>query len=124
MTGSDVPNLSLLSSIQRLKEATHKLPSSAPEGTSGGVIYRNFRTKPSEIEGSIFEKIDQAYTRCFSHNPSSSINPLDNVLRGRFGMDIVIRFFEGCAHSPKMDSGALHLTELKVNQLTDLVYAR
>ncbi|EUC56077.1 HAT family dimerization protein, partial [Rhizoctonia solani AG-3 Rhs1AP] len=39
-------------------------------------------------------------------------------------MDAVIRFFEECARSPKLDSSASHLTELKIGQLTDLVYAR
>ena len=124
MAGSNTPNSSLLAAIRRLKEATRKLPTSTPEGTSSGLVYRNFSTRPNELEGPIFEKIDQAYTRCFSLNPSSGVDPVGNVLRGRFGMNVVVQFFEGCAPSPKMDTSALHLTELKVNQLTDLVYAR
>ncbi|EUC62498.1 hypothetical protein RSOL_422410, partial [Rhizoctonia solani AG-3 Rhs1AP] len=100
------------------------LPLSTPEGSIDGVVWQNFNVSLRSIEGAIFEKIDQAYTRCFSRLPNSSADPVDNILRGSYGMDVVIRFFEECAWSPKLDSSALHLTELKVGQLTDLVYAR
>jgi hypothetical protein len=39
-------------------------------------------------------------------------------------MDIVIKFLDQLAHFPKMSSSPIHLTELKVGQLTDLVYTR
>ncbi|KAF8749957.1 protein dimerization [Rhizoctonia solani] len=124
MAGSALPNASLLAAIERLKAATAKLPLSTPEGSNEGIVWRNFSLKPQNITGAIFETIDQAFTRCFSRIPGSNADPLDNILRGSCGMDIVIQFFEECARSPKLDSGASHLTELKVGQLTDLVYAR
>jgi hypothetical protein len=124
MPGPDLPNTSLFSAIERLKLATTNLPLSTPEGSISGPIWRNFNISPHNIKGAIFEKIDQAYTRCFSRLPDSSADPIDNILRGPYGMDIVIRFFEECARSPKLDSSASHLTELKVGQLTDLVYTR
>ncbi|KAG8749779.1 hypothetical protein FRC11_011045, partial [Ceratobasidium sp. 423] len=124
MSGPNLPNPSLLSAIDRLKAATAKLPRSTPEGSIDGIVWRNFNASPHNNTGAIFEKIDQAYTRCFSPLPGSSIDPIDNILRGSYGMDIVICFFEECARSSKLDSSASHLTELKVGQLTNLVYAR
>ncbi|CCO38131.1 hypothetical protein BN14_12296 [Rhizoctonia solani AG-1 IB] len=106
MPGPDLPNTSLFSAIERLKLATTNLPLSTPEGSISGPIWRNFNISPHNIKGAIFEKIDQAYTRCFSRLPDSSADPIDNILRGPYGMDIVIRFFE------------------EFGQLTDLVYTR
>ncbi|CUA72929.1 Zinc finger BED domain-containing protein 4 [Homo sapiens] [Rhizoctonia solani] len=124
MSSSDLPNLSLLSAIERLKAATAKLPASTPEGSIDGVVWQNFNVSPHSAKGAIFEKIDQACARCFSRLPNSSTDPINNIVRGPYGMDVVIRFFEECAQSSKLDSSASHLTELKVGQLTDLVYNR
>jgi hypothetical protein len=124
MSGQVLPNSSLLSAIHALSNATAELPKSTPEGSANGVIWKNFSAKPDDVQGPIFEKIDQAFTRCFPRNPESNELQVDNVLRGTFGMDLVIKFFEQCAHFPKMTSSDLHLTTLKVKQLTDLVYMR
>ncbi|CAE6445098.1 unnamed protein product [Rhizoctonia solani] len=122
MPGPGLPNPWLLSVIEQLKSATSKLPLKTPESPVDGAIWRNFNINLNDIDGASFEKIDQAYTRCFSRLPGSSADPIDNILRGSYG--VVIRFFEDCARSQKLDTGASHLTELKVGQLTDLVYAR
>ncbi|CEL59196.1 similar to zinc finger protein [Rhizoctonia solani AG-1 IB] len=124
MSGPNLPNVSLLLSIERLKTAIEQLPLSTPEGSSDGVVWQNFNINLHKVRGPIFEAINQAYTRCFSRIPGSIADPVDNILRGSYGMDVVVHFFEECARSPMLDSSALHLTELKVGQLTDLVYAR
>lgn len=124
MSGTTLLNQSLLSAIQRLKDATAKLPQSTPEGSADGAIWENFNVNPQDVDGPIFEKINQAFTQCFPRNSQSGDLPLENVLRGNFGMDIVITFFEQCAYFAKMTSSDLHMTELKVGQLIDLVHMR
>jgi hypothetical protein len=124
MSGPALPRASLLSAIECLKDAIAALPKSTPEGSADGVVWCNFNMNPYDVKGPIFERIDYAFTQCFSQNPTSGLDLAQNVLRGTFGMDIVIKFLEQLAHFPKMSSSDLHLTELKVGQLTDLVYTR
>ncbi|KAG9077092.1 hypothetical protein FRC06_009102 [Ceratobasidium sp. 370] len=124
MSGPALPDSPLLSAIQALSNTTAELPQSTPEGLANGIIWKNFNTKPEDVQGLIFEKIDQAFTWCFPRDPESKELQVDNVLRGAFRMDLVINFFKRCAHSSKMTSSDLHLTTLKVKRLTDLVYMR
>ncbi|KAG9127249.1 hypothetical protein FRC07_015155 [Ceratobasidium sp. 392] len=120
-------NSDLLTALQKLKDAVRELPESTPEGASDGIVGRNFISQRlKDDEDAIWETTDQAYTQCFSKTPGSNLSPEDNVLRGRFGMDLVLGFFGAAAQSSKLRSDEAFLIQLKLNQLnqlTDIVYA-
>ncbi|KAG9079474.1 hypothetical protein FRC06_007704, partial [Ceratobasidium sp. 370] len=119
------PNSELLDALRKLKDAVQQLPESTPEGALDDIVGRNFASQRLQGgEGGIWEAIDQAYTRCFSKEPTSNPDPKNNVLKGRFGMDLVLGFFDTAVKSPELKSSEAFLVQLKLNQLTDLVYAR
>lgn len=116
-----MPNASFINSVQRLREAVSALPSFTPLAPSGGILYHNFKAKPSSLKGDLWEKTNQAYTRCFS---SANGVPTDHILRGPFGMNAVVDFFEDFMSAPGISSGSLFLIEQIIDQITKLVYAR
>ncbi|QRV87055.1 Zinc finger, BED-type predicted [Ceratobasidium sp. AG-Ba] len=121
MPGPPLPNSAFQDALERLKEATSKLPMSTPEGSPDGVVWRHFGARPKDIKGSLFRRINQAFTECFL---GESCTGMDNVERGSYGMDAVVRFLDECAKSPKISSSDLCIMELKIGQLVDLVYSR
>ncbi|KAF8596776.1 hypothetical protein BDV93DRAFT_513852 [Ceratobasidium sp. AG-I] len=52
------------------------------------------------------------------------MDPLDNILKGAFGMDLVISCFTDCVLLLNLSSSNLFLTGLKIGQLTALVHGR
>ncbi|KAG8729132.1 hypothetical protein FRC10_004269, partial [Ceratobasidium sp. 414] len=110
--------------LRKLKDAVQQLPKSTQEGASDGIVGRNFASQRFQGgEGNIWETIDQAYTWCFSKDPTSNPNPENNVLKGQFGMDLILEFFDTAAKSPELKSSEVLFVQLKLNQLMDLVYA-
>ncbi|KAG8707835.1 hypothetical protein FRC09_001583 [Ceratobasidium sp. 395] len=119
------PDADLLNALEKLKEAVEQLPKSTPEGVADGIVGQNFAHEQlKNVEGSLWELVDRAYTRCFSITPGSNQSPETNIQRGRFGMDLVIEFFDSLAHSSRLKSSDIFLVQLKLQQLTELVYTR
>ncbi|KAG8734313.1 hypothetical protein FRC10_011763, partial [Ceratobasidium sp. 414] len=117
------PNPELLEAFKKLKGAVNQLPTSTPLGPSGGIVGRNFDAKRfNDAEGTIWEKIDCAYTRCFAKIPNSNPDPKNNVLAGPSGMELVLNLFETVIEHPDLKHQDVFLLGLKINQLTDLVY--
>ncbi|KAF8597162.1 hypothetical protein BDV93DRAFT_38465 [Ceratobasidium sp. AG-I] len=118
-----MPEMSLSSALQLLRNAVDALPSSTPVAHHSGIVYRHFKTKPSAIRGDVWRETSNAYEHCF-RNPGSSKVPIDNVLRGQYGMDSVVAFFEDLATLSNISSSSLFLIEQTIRQITSLVYDR
>jgi hypothetical protein len=118
-----MPDPSLFEALKQLRAAVADLPSSTPPGHPSGLVYRNFKTKPSELVEDVWTKMADACTCCFTNESSSNKKPMDDVLLGRYGMDSVITFFEELTKLPGVSSSSLFLIEQKIRQITDLVYA-
>lgn len=119
-----MPESSLYTAVRCLREAVASLPDSITTGHQSGVLYRNFKTKPSAIKGDPWGRTNQAYTRCFSQDPKKKTNPVENICRGPYGMDAVVAYLEEFTTLDGTPSTTLFLVEQLVKQLTDLVNDR
>lgn len=80
-------------------------------------IYRYFHDQNVPEGESAWQFVDRAYLRCFQVE-----NPTENVLRGPYGMDLVISFLKELAQHRSMDSDGLQMLALKIQQLVELVH--
>ncbi|KAG9080198.1 hypothetical protein FS749_008088 [Ceratobasidium sp. UAMH 11750] len=119
-----MPDPSFFEALQRLRNAVAALPSSTPIGHPSGTVYRAFKAVPSSRNRDPWTITSEVYTRCFADNPASGKRAVDNILRGRYGMDCVVAFFADFENLPGVSSSSLFLVERKIEQLTDLVYER
>ena len=76
MSGPALLNSSLLSANRALSEATTELAQSTPEGWANDVVWKNFSTKPEDVQGPIFEKIDQAFTQTWANSYGTSLRDI------------------------------------------------
>lgn len=118
-----MPDPMRLDSLECLRNAIKALPSSTPSAHQSGVVYRAFKSKPSGVSDDALTQMANAYARCFV-NPPSKKTPVDNIMRGPYGMDCVLKYLDELIALPGLSESSLTLIEQKVKQLTGLVLAR
>lgn len=118
-----MPDPTLMNSLKCLRNAVATLPTSTPSAHQSGMVYRAFKGKPSGVSDEALMQMANAYTHCFV-NPPSKKTPIDNIMRGPYGMECVLRYLDELIALPRLSESSLALIDQKVKQLTDLVFAR
>ncbi|KAG8786211.1 hypothetical protein FRC12_016802 [Ceratobasidium sp. 428] len=114
-------NSSYVEALEHLRRSVAALPSSVPTGHPSGVINRYFRVQPCDSVKDPWIVTSEAYTRCFADNPNSNKRAIDNVRQGQYGMECVVKFFEGLKTCPGVSTSNLLHIEQTIRDIAELV---
>lgn len=111
----------LFSTIGVLREAVSRIPDTIPIASTNSSTYHHFSDTKIPDGMDFWEFVDSSYTRCFQQLPNKP-SPIENVLRGPHGMDLVVSFLMELADHPDMSPEDQKLMMLKVHDLVNLVH--
>ncbi|CAE6424538.1 unnamed protein product, partial [Rhizoctonia solani] len=121
--GALMPDPSLLEALQSLRNAVAALPDLTPVAHQSAIVYRMFRDLPSGTTKDVCQQTVNAYKHCFV-NPPSKRSPVDNIMRGTYGLDCVLRYLEKFIRLPGLSASCCAQIRQEIEQLTVLVYTR